>query len=161
MNEEQEIVLGSVDLSSSKSTRISLEAIRDGEAGLNERRKKMLTRVPDRGDYASFKRDTIELKDLAYLTAAVGDEFALLRGKDIDVLFHGTPVSCGFDETLEKLLIDHKLEIVGHSHPGEITPVVSSDDREALAKIGQKKSKIISAMTGEILEFGQDMFEDL
>ena len=76
-------------LSSTHSMQISLEAVRSGKAGLDAHRQKMLDRVPATGDWARFELNSIELKDLAYLTAKVGDEFALLRGKHEDIFFHG------------------------------------------------------------------------
>lgn len=81
-------------ISSSASTKISLEAIRVGKAGLDAHRQIMLIRIPDTGDWASFKHESLELKDLAYLTAKTGDEFAILRSKKEDVLFHGGKTNC-------------------------------------------------------------------
>lgn len=146
-------------LSSSRSMEISLTDIRNGEAGLNAHRQTMLSRVPDVGDWASFTVESIELKDLAYLTAKTGHEFALLRGKKQDILFHGTAVNCRFVGALYDLLIEHKLTIIGHSHPGEDIPDPSSDDRQVLLKIGQYSSKVISGRTGRITEFTADPFE--
>ena len=160
MEKETKLELKSMELSSGKSMQTSLSAIRAGDAGLNERRQKMLDRVPESGSFSSFSKEYIEMKDLAYLTAKTGDEFALLRGKNTDILFHGTPVNCFFEGLLEEMLLSRKVEIVGHSHPGEITPVVSADDRETLVRIGQKRSKLISAVSGECIEYGQSMFEN-
>ena len=87
-----------VRLLSSRSLQISLEAIRSGNAGLNAHRQEMLNRVPATGDWSRFDINTVELRDLAYLTAKTGDEFALLRGKKEDILFlelgvgYNTPV---------------------------------------------------------------------
>ena len=53
----------------------------------------------------------------------------------------------------------HKLEIVGHSHPGEDEPAPSPGDRRALIRIGQKKSAVVSGRTGRMKEFGQSPFE--
>ena len=58
-----------------------LESIRIREAGLNKRRQSLLNRITDKGMFASFPRNDVEDRDLAYLSAAAGDEFALLRGK--------------------------------------------------------------------------------
>lgn len=149
-----------VVLDSSHSTQISLEAIREGNAGLNTRRQNMLNRVPAVGDFASFGLHDLELTDLAYLTAKTGHEFAILRGKDMDILFHGDAHHCEFQETLTELMMSHKLEIVGHSHPGEDDPVPSPGDRRALKSIGQKKSSVISGRTGKIKVFGQSPFEE-
>lgn len=67
-----------------------MKAVYDGEAGLNERRKNLLSRVPHSDNWGEFERDSITTKDLAYLSAATHHEFALLRGKRQDILFHGT-----------------------------------------------------------------------
>ena len=119
----------------------------------------MLDRVPEIGDWAAFGHETLELKDLAYLTAKVGHEFALLRGKREDILFHGDRGECHFVGTLEVMLLNHQLEIIGHSHPGEEDPEPSPADRAVLRKINQKKSIVISGMTGRMNDFTEDPFE--
>lgn len=148
-----------ITLSSTRSMQISLQAVRSGKAGLDAHRQSMLNRVPEIGDWASFKYEFIMLKDLAYLTAKTGDEFALLRGKKEDILFHGDPRNCVFDGTLVDMLMAHKLYIVGHSHSGEPIPRPSGNDREALEVIGQEKSTVISAMSGMCIDFSADSFE--
>ena len=91
-------------LLSTVSTKKSLLAICKGDAGLNEKRKSLLSRVSVRNSYATFAGNSIKIKDLAYLSAYTGDEFALLRGKDYDILFHGENESCTFyGELKEKL----------------------------------------------------------
>ena len=146
-------------ISSSASTKISLEAIRVGKAGLDAHRQIMLIRIPDTGDWASFKHESLELKDLAYLTAKTGDEFAILRSKKEDVLFHGGKTTCKFTGIIYDMLIEHKLVLIGHSHPGEDDPVPSSDDRAVLRLIDQRSSFIISGQTGRITEFTGNPFE--
>ena len=147
-------------LDSLRSTQISLESIREGNAGLNAHRQSMLDRVPEIGDSAIFKYESLELIDLAYLTAKTGHEFAILRGKDMDILFHGDSYHCEFQETLVDMMMTHKLRIIGHSHPGEDDPIPSPADRMALKTIGQKKSIVVSGRTGREKEFGQSPFED-
>ena len=70
-----------IELQSAQSMRVSLESIRCGEGGLDEHRAAMLRRVPDVGDWANFPYEHLTMKDLAYLTAKTGHEFAILRGK--------------------------------------------------------------------------------
>ena len=149
-----------VQLDSSKSTQTSLQAIREGNAGLNVHRQTMLDRVPESGDFASFRYKSIEPIDLAYLTARTGHEFAILRGKDVDILFHGEKTHCQFAEALADMLMAHKLIIIGHSHPGEDDPIPSRGDRKALKKIGQKRSTIVSGRTGKMRDFGPDEFSN-
>ena len=143
----------STDLSSSKSMRVSLEAIRKGDAGLNIQRKQILNKVPNKNDFATFDRYTIRTKDLAYLSAFTGDEFALIRSKNHDIVFHGTPLHCDFTDDLKEWFMSGKLELVAHSHPNYPMIVPSADDKDFLRKIGQEKSKIISWYTGIEIEF--------
>ena len=146
-------------LASSASTIVSLESIRLGKAGLDAHRQVMMFRVPNTDDWARFEHNSLELKDLAYLTARTGDEYAILRGKKEDILFHGGRTSCSFTGAIFDMLLNQKLELVGHSHPGEDDPVASSDDRAVLRRIGQKSSFVISGRTGRITEFTGNPFE--
>ncbi|MBQ8634424.1 MAG: hypothetical protein IJ420_12560 [Lachnospiraceae bacterium] len=148
-------------LSSSASTRISLEAIRNKHAGLTQKRERILTQVPNSNDWATFSKDAIEIKDLAYLAAKTGDEFALLRGKTKDIVFHGIQYHCHIEGELLALLKAKKLRLIAHTHPdyGEIYP--SNDDRDFLKYIGQKTSKIISSITGIEQTFSANTFDDI
>ena len=148
-------------LSSSASTRISLKAVYDGEAGLSEKRKQLLIRVPNSNDWAEFELETVTTKDIAYLSAATHHEFALLRGKKQDILFHGTEYHCDITDDMVKLLQQGKLYLVAHTHPdyGKIKP--SADDYKFLRQVRQKKSLIVSYITGEEREFSDDRYSDL
>lgn len=148
-----------IELQSAQSLRVSLESIRRGEGGLDEHRASMLRRVPNIGDWARFPHEHLTMKDLAYLTAKTGHEFAILRGKHQDILFHGTAQRCTFDDILVDWLLSKRLVIYGHSHPGEIDPVPSEGDRGALRELGQKSSRLISAMSGIETVFTADPFE--
>ena len=147
------------NLSSTNSMRVSLDALRGGEAGLSAVRQAMLDRVPKSEDWAAFAVGKVEIKDLAYLSAYTQHEFALLRGKNHDILFHGTRHHCTFTDELMTLLEGHKLELVAHSHGDYPMVVPSPDDRRFLKRIGQERSSIISHITGEISSFSQNMFE--
>lgn len=148
-------------LSSTSSTRTSLEAIRNGEAGLNEHRKRLLERVPNPEDWAAFQRDSISNKDIAYLSAATHHEFALLRGKTKDIIVHGVERHCNFDEDILELLKIGKLRLVAHTHPdfGAIEP--SEDDRAFLKYISQKSSVIVSYITGMEIQFSANLFDEI
>lgn len=150
-----------MELQSAQSMRVSLESIRRGEGGLDAHRTIMLQRVPEPGDWAKFPPEHLKMKDLAYLTAKTGHEFAILRGKTEDILFHGKATRCTFDDVLENMLLSGRLRIFGHSHPGEEYPTPSPQDRETLKKIGQDSSWVISARTGMARQFNADPFENL
>ena len=146
-------------IASSASTIVSLEAVRLGKAGLDAHHQIMMIRVPNTGDWARFDHESLTLKDLAYLTAKTGDEFAILRGRHEDILFHGTATTCRFVDDLEAGLRSHRYELVGHSHPGEEEPEPSKEDRTLLKEIGQKRSSVISARTGRVTDYTSDPFE--
>lgn len=148
-------------LSSTESMRISLKAVREGTAGLNKHRKKLLERVPESGNWARFSKNSITLKDIAFLSAAVQHEFALLRGKQEDILFHGVALHCFFDDELIKLLKEHKFELIAHTHPDWDAIIPSQNDRNFLKVIGQERSIIVSSMTGKERAFGRSIFEDV
>ena len=100
------------------------------------------------------------MKDIAFLTAKTGDEFAILKGKKEDILFHGSRYHCDFEGVLYDMLIKRQLEIYGHSHPVEIIPIPSRDDRKTLKLIRQRKSRLISAVTGKEVEYDDNEFGD-
>lgn len=149
-----------IELFSTQSMRISLDSIHNGTGGLDAHRQAILNRVPHTGDWARFSFEHLTMNDLAYLTAKTGHEFAILRGKSEDILFHGEASKCTFDDVLVEMLLMKRLTIFGHSHPGEDLPVPSPQDRETLKQIGQARSNLISGRTGSIITFTADMFND-
>ena len=150
-------------LASEESTIRSLASIRNQEDGLNRHRQSLLSRVPERREYASFPVYTVEDKDLAYLSAATGDEFALLRSKQEDILYHGEPFHCHIEQsdTLMELLLSHKCRLEIHSHPDMDKIIPSADDRKFLKYIKQTTSRIISGYTGQVVTFSQNIFDDV
>ena len=150
-----------IRLESTESMKNSLEAIRKGQAGLSERRKKLLSRVPYSGDWVSLQNRSITTKDIAYLSAATQHEFALLRGKKEDIIFHGTTYHCEFAGELFDMLKSGKLCLVAHTHPDSRNIIPSAADRKFLKIIGQEKSVIISYITGMQKEFTSNVFEEL
>lgn len=150
-------------LASEESTRISLQYIREQRDGLNKHRESLLSRVPEQESWAVFTLNSIEDKDLAYLSAATGDEFALLRGKNQDILYRGNPLHCHIekDELLMDLLDGHKIRLECHSHPDFETIIPSQDDRDFIASFGQETSRIVSSYTGKVITFHANRFDDL
>lgn len=155
----RDAIIDYVLLSSAHSMEVSLETIKRGEAGLSARRRMLLTRVPKKNDWAKFDRDSISMKDIAYLSAKTNDEFAILRGKKEDILYHGSKYHCDIEGVLVDMLMQGKLELYGHSHPIERIPIPSDDDRNTLMLIGQKSSRIISAITGKEVTYSASKFE--
>ena len=148
-----------IQLSSSKSLQTSLESVRLDLAGLNTKRKGMLERVPNSGDWSKFPKDSLTTKDIAFLSAKTNHEFAILRGKREDILFHGTHYHCEFTDILIDMLMSGKLELFAHSHVDGGNLIASKDDRDFLKAIGQKSSTVVSAYDGHEVEFSTNLFD--
>lgn len=148
-----------LQLSSNKSLQISLEGIRLEKAGLNTHRKSVLNRVPHSGDWAKFTKDSLTTKDLAFLSAKTKDEFAILRGKNEDILFHGTHYHCELEKGLLEQLMCGKFILYAHSHVDGGKLTASSDDRNFLKAIGQKTSIVVSAYDSREAEFSTSLFD--
>ena len=142
---------------SPKSLERSLKSIRAGNAGLSKARKEILSRVPESGDYYRFPKGKISVHDLAYLSAATRDEFSLFRGKNEDLLFHGTTYSCDISAEMTEELINRGYEWIVHSHVDFGNLIESQEDRDTLRKLKQSKSIIIGP-TGKEIEFCQSEF---
>ena len=143
---------------SSDSFKKSLRDIEAGKAGLDKRRQKIVERLKSSGDYHKFEKNSIILRDLAYLSASEGVEFALFRSKDNDILIRGNTNSCNIIGELGEEIIKHKYEWVAHSHIDRGLLVPSEADRQTLKRLGQKKSKLIG-INGEEIEFTSDIFD--
>lgn len=141
-----------------KSYKRSLMDIASGKAGLNKKRQNILNRLPKSGAFFRYPKETLSIRDLAYLSAATDDEFALFRSKTEDIIIRGTNRSCDIVGELGEEIVSKKYEWVAHSHTDKGQLVASIADRETLKRLGQKKS-IIVGVDGEEHEFYQSPFE--
>lgn len=143
---------------SPQSYRRSLAEIAAGRAGLDKRRTNILARVRATGDFHRYERNSISIRDLAYLSAATGHEFALFRSKREDILFRGNTMACDVVGALGDEIIEHRYEWVAHSHVdgGKLTP--SNADRAVLRRLKQERSVIVG-VNGEEKSFGQSLFD--
>jgi hypothetical protein len=123
-----------------KSFKRSLQDISEGRAGLDQRRKNILNRLQNEGDYHRFERGSISTRDLAYLSAAEGVEFALFRSKDHDILIRGNARDCNIAGNLGEEILKRKYEWVAHSHVDRGVPTASMADRKTLRRLDQKRS---------------------
>lgn len=141
-----------------KSYKRSLLDIAEGKAGLNKKRQNMLNRLNNSGDSYRCTKDTITNRDLAYLSAATKNEFALFRSKSEDIIIRGTSKSCDVIGELAEEILNKKYEWIAHTHvdKGILTP--SQEDRETLKRLGQKKS-ILIGIDGEEVIFYVSPFE--
>lgn len=142
---------------SPKSYKRSLADIAAGKAGLNQRRQNILNRLQNSGDSSRFEKDSVSIRDLAYLSAATRNEFALFRSKREDIVIRGNSVACDIVGELGEEILEKRYEWIAHSHVDGGNLTASAADRETLKKLGQRKS-IIVGLDGEEIEFYQSPF---
>lgn len=160
-NRSKTIGIFDIHSGSQQSFKKSLLAISKGEAGLDARRTNILKKINKSNTYCRLEKDSISDRDMAYLSAACGDELALFRSKLEDVLLRGTYnecVSTSFDKKLIVELQSGKFEWVSHTHT-DGTLMASDGDRETLKLLRQKRSKIITT-DGKTKYFSQSVFDD-
>lgn len=155
---EENKALLKIESGSTKSFKRSLEDIAAGKAGLTQRRKNILARMPKSGDSYVFGKDMITEKDLAYLSAATGNEFALFRSKKGDIVVRGDSRTCDVSGELAEEILKKRHKWVAHSHVDKGPLMPSAADRETLKKLGQKQSTIVG-INGEVKTFGLSPFE--
>lgn len=140
-----------------------LENLLSKKVRLRRKHKDVIVKIPSRGDWAYFGEDKVHLEDLAALTCATKDEFALFSGAGRSLVIHGGTrwniPQDAWDEIRTQQLI-----WVGHSHPTTTDISASIEDRETLQNFftWQEKSAIID-MTGTVKPFSnnpQDWFND-
>lgn len=142
---------------STKSYKRSLLDIRNGKAGLDKRRQNILNRMPHTGDFLKLERDSISVRDLAYLSAATSNEFTLFRGKEHDIIVRGNSMECNIEEDLSEEIIKKHFKWIAHSHVDGGPLMASVEDRKTLHKLNQAES-IIVGIDGEEIVFGQSLF---
>lgn len=142
---------------STKSFVTSLKDINNGKAGLDKRRTNLLKRMPNTGDFLKLEKGSTSVRDLAYLSAATNNEFALFRSKRHDVLVRGDNRSCNIVGELYEEIINKGYEWIAHSHVDGGTLMPSIEDRNTLKKLNQESS-IIIGIDGREKEFDNNIF---
>ncbi len=127
-----------------------LENVLSGKVRLNRRHKDIIRQIPSKGDWTYMSTDKVELKDLAALTAATKDEFALFTGRGKALVVHGG-THWNLPESAWKEIEANRLVWVGHSHPTTVNVRASIEDRRTLRMYftWQEESAIID-MKGKV-----------
>ena len=145
---------------STASFQKSLKSILNGTGGLDKRRTSIANKLPETGSYCRLERGSISNRDMAYISASMRNELALFRSKSEDLLLRGDTRSCNPSDEIANEILSGKYEWVSHTHV-DGTLMASLADRNTLVSLKQKKSLIISAITGETQSFTQSQFDDM
>lgn len=114
---------------------------------LNRRQSSILAQLPSFNSSVELPRNSVNLKDLAALTAITGDEFALFTRSSSRLIIRGnsTQVDVGLERAQQ--LAEAGYRWSGHTHPGfeELVLIESDGDLAVLAAFKQDRSCIVNS----------------
>lgn len=126
-------------------------------SGLNNRQKKLLEKLPEYDSRAGVPKKSVNMADLAALTAETGDEYAMFTKGAKRLIIRGNPVMVNIsDGDAEKLAADG-YRWSGHTHPGtDINVLLPPDgDKQILRRFAQEQSVICNSK-GSYQTFGKE-----
>ena len=113
-----------------------------------------LVEFPMEGDVFRINKK-VESVGNASATSAV-----MLAKWGFHVNFVGSIGDDGYADKIQNVLKEHKISLECHSHPDYDKIIPSQDDRDFIARFGQKSSRIVSSYTGKVITFQADGFFD-
>ena len=124
---------------------------------LNNRQKKILEKLPEYDSRVTVPKKSVNMKDLAALTAETGDEFALFTKGNERLIIRGDSRTVNIDVEQAKILSEQGYRWSGHTHPGigMMCLSASSGDMEILKCFKQSVAYIYNSQ-GMYLEFGKE-----
>ena len=124
---------------------------------LNNRQQKLLDALPEFNSRVIVPKSSVNMADLAALTAVTGDEFAMFTKENERLIIRGNyfMVDIGIKEATELNSQGYKWS--GHTHPGVDRNVLaaSEGDKDILMMFRQKMSVIYNSK-GQFLTFEKE-----
>jgi len=106
-----------------------------------------------RSTWVELRNKQVNIKDLAALTAATGDEFALFSSGNSKILIHGG-IKWEIPEDVWRIISEHQYVWEGHSHPTFTGKIVASrEDLDTLKLFTWQRKSYIIDLNGEVEEF--------
>jgi hypothetical protein len=134
------------------------------DAGLSTRQQVLLNDLPHTGAEIIVKRSSVSMTDLAALSAATGDEFALFTKKGNRLVVRGDKGHVYIGKNRAVTLNEEGYRFSGHTHTTlhhngmELTP--SGGDYEILGYFDQEYSSIYN-IKGQQQKYRNHLREDL
>lgn len=121
---------------------------------LNNRQYKLLEALPEYDSRVTIAKKSINMSDLAALTAETGDEFAMFTKKNKRLIIRGNSHSVKIDEVAAKELADKGYRWSGHTHPGNTyLSMEASDGDYAIWQCFKQESIVIYNSKGDYRVF--------
>lgn len=114
---------------------------------LNNRQQKLLDALPEFNSRVIVPKSSVNMADLAALTAETGDEFAMFTKGSERLIIRGNPYKVKIDPEEAAKLAAKGYRWSGHTHPGVegLCLIASDGDKEILKAFGQKTSVIYNS----------------
>lgn len=109
-----------------------LANLSNGNVTLRKKQKQVLDKISKPGDWSYFRNKEVSTEDLAALTAATGDEFALFSGSNGKIVIHGNSIKWSIPEDAWNEIKNNKMIWTSHSHPTMTNLRESPEDIETL-----------------------------
>lgn len=129
----------------------------NGNVTLRKKQKEALSKVPEAGNWNYFRNKEVTIQDLAALTAATGDEFALFSGRNGKIVIHGNSMKWNIPEDAWNEINNHQMTWLAHSHPTMANLRESPEDIETLKLFTWQAKSCIVDLNGSVKEFDTDM----
>lgn len=125
-------------------------------AGLNERQKRLLERLPKFDSRTTARKKDVKMSDLAALTAYTGVEFAMFTRRGERLIIRGDQYGVNVNKEYAEELRDMGYKWSGHTHPGIDFSFCnpSPGDKEVLSGFKQERSVIYNS-NGQYEVFSQ------
>jgi RHS repeat-associated protein len=121
-------------------------AIAAGAGELSPRQSSVLASLPEAGSQTIIRKSGFGQRDLASLTAATGDEFAMFTTGGRRLIIRGTPGTVPVNPSMAHTLSSQGWRWSAHTHPGGASMLRSSvGDRAVLEAMGGGRSAILNS----------------
>lgn len=124
---------------------------------LNNRQQKLLDQLPSYDSSVTVRKKSVNMRDLAAITAQTGDEFAMFTKGGERLVIRGDSNSVNVDIERAKELSKQGYKWSGHTHPGvgRNCLMASRGDKDILRCFKQEVVYIYNSQ-GSYLEFGKE-----
>ena len=123
-------------------------------AELNNRQKLLLEKLPEFDSRTIVPKDSVNMADLAALTAETGDEFAMFTKRSDRLIIRGNEKKVNIDVDAAEQLAKEGYRWSGHTHPGiDFIAMQPSDGDYAILDCFKQESSVIYNSKGDFRTF--------
>ena len=123
-------------------------------AELNNRQKQLLEKLPDFDSRTIVPKDSVNMADLAALTAETGNEFAMFTKRSDRLIIRGNEKMVNIDVDAAEQLAKEGYRWSGHTHPGmDFIAMQPSDGDYAILDCFKQESSVIYNSKGDFRTF--------